>query len=95
MSVEVVFDEKDSMLGGNSPDSRLMQLVLFPNLCMYLYKPYKQQKYVYRMMYVYKQVVLEGLLVILVGLANEQQTKHKNQDICIAAEKWSLTDWNH
>lgn len=39
----------------------------------------------YRMVNAYVQVVLEGLLVILVGLANEQQTKHKNQDIYIAA----------
>lgn len=39
----------------------------------------------YRRVNAYVQVVLEGLLVILVGLANEQQTKHKNQDIYIAA----------
>lgn len=37
----------------------------------------------YGMVHVYVQVVLEGLLVILAGLANEQQTKHKNQDIFI------------
>lgn len=37
------------------------------------------------MVCVYVRVVLEGLLVILAGLANEQQTKHKNQDIYIAA----------
>lgn len=39
----------------------------------------------FRMVCVYVRVVLEGLLVILAGLANEQQTKHKNQDIYIAA----------
>lgn len=37
----------------------------------------------YRMVHVCVQVVLEGLLVILDGLANEQQTKHKNEDIFI------------
>lgn len=31
----------------------------------------------YRMVHVYVQVVLKGFLVILVGLANEQQTKDK------------------
>ena len=64
MSIEVVFDGKDSMLDGNSHDSRLMKLVLFPSFCMHLHKLYKQQKYMYRMMHVYIQVVLEGLLVI-------------------------------
>lgn len=39
----------------------------------------------HKMVPVYVQAVLEGLLVILVGLANEQQTKHKNHDIYIAA----------
>lgn len=64
MSIEVVFDGKDSMLDGNSLNSRLMKLVLFPNFCMHLHKLYKHQKYMYRMMHVYIQVVLEGLLVI-------------------------------
>lgn len=37
------------------------------------------------MVHVYVQVVLEGLLDFLVDLANEQQTKYKNQDIYLAA----------
>lgn len=39
----------------------------------------------FRMVHVRVRVVLEGVLVILVGLANEQQTKHKTQDIYIVA----------
>lgn len=64
MSIEVVFEGKDSMLDGNSHDSRLMKLVLFPNFCMHLHKLYKHQKCMYRMLHACIQVVLEGLLVI-------------------------------
>lgn len=64
MSINVVSDGKDSMLGVNSHDSRLMKLAWFLRFCMHFHKLFKHQWCMYRVMHVYIQVVLEGLLAM-------------------------------